>query len=265
MHRPNQSGISGTRADGADSIVVNGGYEDDHDEGDEILYTGAGANDPGTGKQISDQTLDQPGNAGLVTSQNQGLPVRIIRGWKGDKTYSPASGYRYDGLYRVADHWSKLGKSGFRIWQFKLVRLSDQDAAPYIPEINLPAGDPTPKRSSGVTTRVVRDTKVSRAVKQLHKDACQVCSARLTIPGGSVSEGAHIRALGAPHSGPDVSENILCLCPNHHTLFDQGGIYIDEDLKVIDCEGRVVGPLQTHPRHSISAAHLTYHRALWGY
>jgi putative restriction endonuclease len=68
------------------------------------LYTGAGGNDPVTGKQIADQTLYQPGNAGLVTSQNRGLPVRVVRGAKGDPAYSPASGYRYDGLYRVADH-----------------------------------------------------------------------------------------------------------------------------------------------------------------
>src|SRR4051794_20635730 len=114
------NGISGTRAEGADSIVVNGGYEDDADFGDEIMYTGAGGNDPATGKQIADQTLDLPGNAGLVTSRNRGLPVRVVRGWRGDKTYSPAVGYRYDGLYRVADHWSETGKSGFRVWRFQL-------------------------------------------------------------------------------------------------------------------------------------------------
>src|SRR5205085_9988698 len=131
VHRPTQGGVSGTRRDGADSIVVSGGYEDDDDQGDEIIYTGAGGNDPATGKQVADQTLDQPGNAGLVTSQNQGLPVRVVRGARGDTTYSPAAGYSYDGLYRVADHWSKIGKSGFRIWQFRLVRLTDQDAAPY--------------------------------------------------------------------------------------------------------------------------------------
>jgi putative restriction endonuclease len=36
------SGISGTRAEGADSIVVSGGYEDDEDFDDELIYTGAG-------------------------------------------------------------------------------------------------------------------------------------------------------------------------------------------------------------------------------
>ena len=36
-------GIGGTKAEGADSIVVNGGYEDDEDYGDEIIYTGPAA------------------------------------------------------------------------------------------------------------------------------------------------------------------------------------------------------------------------------
>ena len=79
IHRPTMGGISGTKVAGADSIVVSGGYEDDQDLGDEIIYTGAGGNDPGTGKQIAHQELDQFGNAGLVTSQLEGLPVRVIR------------------------------------------------------------------------------------------------------------------------------------------------------------------------------------------
>jgi predicted restriction endonuclease len=265
VHRPTQSGISGTRAEGSDSIVVNGGYEDDVDEGDEMIYTGAGANDAATGKQIADQTLDYPGNAGLVTSQNQGLPVRVIRGFKGDPEYSPDAGYRYDGLYRVVDHWSKLGKSRFRIWQFRLVRISAHDAAPYVPEENVPIGNPTPRTSSGVTTRVVRDTKVSRFVKKLYGDACQVCGVRLEIPGGSLSEGAHVRALGRPHFGPDIIDNVLCLCPNHHTLFDEGGICVSDDLNVYDHQGHVIGTLAKHAKHAIDVAHLQYHRGLWGY
>ena len=79
VHRPPMGGISGTGAEGADSIVVHGGYEDDGDHGDEIIYTGAGGNDPATKTQITNQELSQPGNAGLVTSQLEGLPVRVVR------------------------------------------------------------------------------------------------------------------------------------------------------------------------------------------
>ena len=45
VHRPPQAGICGSGKDGAESIVLNGGYEDDRDDGDVIVYTGHGGND----------------------------------------------------------------------------------------------------------------------------------------------------------------------------------------------------------------------------
>src|SRR3954471_10654347 len=80
VHQVTQQGISGNRTIGANSIVVNGGYEDDEDYGDEIIYTGAGGNDPVTKKQIADQEITQLGNAGLVISEANAYPVRVIRG-----------------------------------------------------------------------------------------------------------------------------------------------------------------------------------------
>ena len=46
VHRPLQAGISGSGHDGADSVVVSGGYEDDVDDGDVLVYTGHGGHDP---------------------------------------------------------------------------------------------------------------------------------------------------------------------------------------------------------------------------
>jgi hypothetical protein len=69
-------------------------------------------------------------------------------------------------------------------------------------------------------------------------------------------EAAHIRPLGAPHNGPDTLDNTLCLCPNHHVLFDHSGITIDEDLSLVGVEGR----LAVHARHSINDNHLRYRR-----
>ena len=54
LHRPLQAGICGTGKTGAESIVLNGGYEDDVDSGDEIICTGHGGNDPATGQQVAD-------------------------------------------------------------------------------------------------------------------------------------------------------------------------------------------------------------------
>ena len=56
------------------------------------------------------------GALALVRSQNLGLPIRVARGANPDSEYAPATGYRYDGLYRVDEHWQEEGKSGFTIW-----------------------------------------------------------------------------------------------------------------------------------------------------
>src|SRR5262245_43226959 len=79
VHRPPMAGSSGSGATGADSIVLSGGYEDDKDDGDVIEYTGHGGNDPATGQQVADQTLDR-GNLALAHSCDAHLPVRVVRG-----------------------------------------------------------------------------------------------------------------------------------------------------------------------------------------
>ena len=98
VHRPPQAGISGSKTDGADSIVLNGGYVDDEDYGDAVVYTGHGGQDGGR-KQVRDQELTDSGNWALKISYEEQLPVRVIRGPKGAPQWSPATGYRYDGLY----------------------------------------------------------------------------------------------------------------------------------------------------------------------
>ena len=111
FHRNWGAGIDGNGSEGTAAIVLSGGYEDDKDLGDEIIYTGAGGNDPNTGKQIADQTWENRGNAGLVKSMNEGLPVRVIRGHQHNSPYSPKTGYSYAGLYSVLDAWQETGKN----------------------------------------------------------------------------------------------------------------------------------------------------------
>src|SRR3954454_20832182 len=91
VHRPLQHGISGGEKEGADSIVVSGGYEDDEDYWDIIVYTGAGGRDPSTGKQVADQEFAGQ-NLALVRSEAEGLPLRVFRGAGGDPVHSPPTG-----------------------------------------------------------------------------------------------------------------------------------------------------------------------------
>ena len=121
MHRHRRAGISGTVFDGAKSIVLSGFYEDDVDFGDVIWYVGNGGRDPKTGRQIADQTLDRY-NAALMRSYEMGKLIRLIRGATLRNEFAPETGYRYEGLYRIESVERVRGKSGFWVWQFKLVR-----------------------------------------------------------------------------------------------------------------------------------------------
>ena len=88
FHRNWGAGIDGNEKEGTSANVLSGGYEDDEDEGDQSIYTGAGGNDPNTNKQIENQSWKNRGNAGLLKSMNQGLPVRVIRGFKHKSSFS---------------------------------------------------------------------------------------------------------------------------------------------------------------------------------
>jgi putative restriction endonuclease len=129
VHRPRLAGICGRAGEGAESIVISGGYEDDRDEGDTIIYTGWGGNDRKTGRQIADQEL-RLGNAALVKSYEDGLPIRVTRGAGLRSPHSPPFGYGYAGLYRVADYWCERGRSGFLVWRFRLVRIMEKAGVP---------------------------------------------------------------------------------------------------------------------------------------
>ena len=119
------AGIGGTKKLGAESIVLNGGYVDDVDSWTEVTYTGHGGNDPQSKRQVADQSWEDSGNAALVMSERTVSPVRVIRGALGGTDYSPVSGYRYDGLYRVTRHWEEIGKDGYRICRFRLEQIDE--------------------------------------------------------------------------------------------------------------------------------------------
>lgn len=127
LHRHTQRGIDGNGTDGSSAIVISGGYIDDYDYGDEIMYTGEGGNDPRTGRQNKDQSIYSPGNAGLIISMKKKLPVRVIRSSEHDSPFSPKNGYKFDGIYYVKDYSIIKGKDGYKIVQFKLIKPTNEN------------------------------------------------------------------------------------------------------------------------------------------
>jgi putative restriction endonuclease len=256
VHRNLQAGIVGSSLEGAESIVLSGGYEDDSDEGDVIVYTGHGGNDPSTKKQVADQVLKQ-GNLALVVSMQEGIPVRVIRGSRHDSPHAPPAGYRYDGLYRVEQAWHDTGKSGFNIWRFRLHKINNLMPS-IVAEKRACYG--TPEKRSVTISRIIRSTPTAIKAKQIHDFTCQVCGERLETPVGPYAEAAHIRPLGEPHNGPDTLDNILCLCPNHHALFDLGAFTIEDDLTISGTRNS----LRTAKGHILNSNHIRYHRQHFG-
>ncbi len=274
LHSKPVDGISCIFGSPADAIVLSGGYIDDKDEGDYILYTGQGGQDPGTKKQIRDQVLEK-GNLGLMMSKDRGIPIRVIRGSSHKSIHSPKKGYRYDGLYSIDEAFTEKSVDGPWIWRFGIRKIQSDEVVPWsnlksevppvklLTEIVAPAGNSTPeRRSSGVIQRIVRNSKVTQFIKDLYDNRCQFCEIQLMTSSGGYSEGAHIRPLGGTHKGSDTTANILCLCPNCHTLFDKGALYVDEiSLSVkstisLDYRVRMV----VSHKHGIDNSNLEYHR-----
>lgn len=260
VHRPLQAGISGTKAEGADSVVVSGGYVDDEDHGDYIIYTGHGGNDPNSGKQVSDQSADSPGNAGLITSRVEGFPVRVVRGPHRGSPYAPVSGYVYAGLFLVTQVRTVRGRNGFQIIQFRLDRILEQAEL-----VTREPAEPDPAFATSTVSRRIRDSALSRELKALYAHSCQVCGT--SIPGIGerlYSEGAHVRPLGRPHLGADLIDNLLCLCPNHHTELDLGGMVILEDFSLaLTSDLKPFAELSFTRGHSLHPENAKYQREMW--
>lgn len=260
VHRPGQAGISGTKVEGADSIVVSGGYVDDEDHGSYLIYTGHGGNQRRPNKQIADQDPEAPGNAGLITSMVQGLPVRVVRGAHSGSKFAPSEGYVYSGLYSVTSWWMETGRDGFQIVRFRLDAIEAQVLVEPAPEL-----DHELAFASAVVTRRIRDSAVAREVKELYDFSCQICGVGLRgFEGRRYAEGAHVRPLGRPHLGADHLENLLCLCPNHHIQLDIGGIWISDDMVAIQAASRdPIATLIWKKRHRVARENVAYHRSLW--
>ena len=116
LHRPPRTGVSGSAAEGADSIILADQYADDDFREDDLTYSGSGGRDSRTGRQTTNQEMSGR-NLYLRRSLETGQPVRVFR----RIAVGTGSGYRYEGLYRVVAAVYEPGKAGFLVWKFRLV------------------------------------------------------------------------------------------------------------------------------------------------
>lgn len=226
VHRHTMMGISWSTGMPAESVVISGGYEDDQDWGDVILYTGMGGSNSGT--QVKDQTLTA-GNMALMKSLELRTPVRVVRGAKAAGPFAPDRGLRYEGLFRVTDAFFERGRSGCRVWRFVLTKL---EVVPLVPAVS----------------------RVQLALIDLYSGHCQLCGGTTRRRSGTSAMAVHVRPPTLPHRGPDTWANLICACPTHALEFEAGTVSIRPDLHVIG------GPwkLRLHPKHALDKAELLY-------
>ncbi|XP_022965844.1 E3 ubiquitin-protein ligase ORTHRUS 2-like [Cucurbita maxima] len=161
-HFPHVAGIAGQSNNGAQSVVLSGGYQDDEDHGEWFLYTGSGGRDLSGNKRTSkDQSFDQKfekSNKALQVSCLNGYPVRVVRSHKEKRSsYAPEKGLRYDGIYRIEKCWRKVGIQGFKVCRYLFVRC-DNDPAPWTSDEHGDRPRPLPaipelKKATDITER----------------------------------------------------------------------------------------------------------------
>ena len=87
-----------------------------------------------TGSATSPTRISTPATT-LPSSQAKRLANQSASSEGGRETpdHSPATGYRYDGLYKVIKHYPRTPEDGYRRWMFHLVQLTPDEAASHSP------------------------------------------------------------------------------------------------------------------------------------
>lgn len=90
------------------------------------------------------------------------------------------------------------------------------------------------------------------------RDSPRLGSTRLETAARPYAEAAHIMPLGIPHNGPDKLENLLCLCPNCHVLFDGHALTVDSK-RILRRLGISAGRPAVKAERRVNFDHISYH------
>lgn len=113
-------------------------------------------------------------------------------------------------------------------------------------------GETIPQKSKSEVFRFIRDPVSVRKLKKLYDNKCQICGYTIKYSQNKFySEVHHYNPL--EENGNDDVDNMVVVCPNHHTEFDYKLIAIDLDGKtIIDRKGVKISEIKFHPDHKIS-------------
>ncbi|KAM0868632.1 hypothetical protein ACQ4PT_041195 [Festuca glaucescens] len=126
LHAQSMGGIDYI-GNGGDSvaicIVAAGGYENQDDDADTLVYSGSGGNSRNT-EERHDQKLER-GNLALERSLHRKNEIRVVRGFK-DPACVSGKIYIYDGLYKIQESWKERTKFGINCFKYRLQREPGQ-------------------------------------------------------------------------------------------------------------------------------------------
>jgi hypothetical protein len=110
------------------------------------------------------------------------------------------------------------------------------------PSYSFPTDNDSTERIPTVIYRILRDSTLSREIKQLYNYMCQLCGFSITLSDGTkYAEMHHVRPLGGGHNGSDTWDNVMCLCPNCHVQLDYGcKPLLTESIRW--CQGHLISP-----------------------
>lgn len=119
-----------------------------------------------------------------------------------------------------------------------------------------------PQRIKTTTLRRIRDTVKSKKLKKIYQNKCQICN--YSFPDyvkTGYSEVHHIWPMA--DDGDDDFDNMLVLCPNHHTEFDYKLIQFDSEKqnKITNLKGVEIGTISFKKEHTIAQKNISFHNS----
>lgn len=145
---------------------------------------------------------------------------------------------------------------------FKEASKANKDTEDIKHAVDIKKPEPT-ERIEITTTRIIRDTRIVKQLKQIHADRCQVCGKSIILRSRHYSEGHHLQPLGGEHQGPDIPGNIIIVCPNHHAEMDYGVIAVNPETLGVEhynTKDEYHGQkLRIHKAHPLEKMYLEYH------
>lgn len=83
--------------------------------------------------------------------------------------------------------------------------------------------------------RRIRDSQMARNIKSNYEGTCQLCNSNLKSRDRYITEAHHIRPFNEEHKGQDSYNNLIVLCPNCHTRFDDSYFAIHPETNIVHC------------------------------